>query len=231
VLHEQDRDEEARRAYGQVARLRPESEPGSVYRSRIQLPQNALDTLAEETMGRVVRTDAVLDEVLASLRKRVVVSLQLSGTSDGALLPLEIVGSGDQEIHYPRWLRRGTSERVSEVRGRLFLMQEIDSPEEFENLEVEVRRGSSADLEVVLYSPPSTPGPTDAAARKKSSSHRVSVALVDAAGNSRWSHHTAPSDLSTSLSLAATAEDGLLIVVVEDLASGRWGARIVDLPI
>ncbi|MBZ0111311.1 MAG: tetratricopeptide repeat protein [Thermoanaerobaculia bacterium] len=225
VLHEQDRDEEARRAYEQVARLRPEIEPGSVYRSRIQEPQTALDVLAEQTLGLVVRSDSALDQVLASLRTKVVLSLQLAGTSDGALLPLEIFGPADQEILHPQWLRRGTTERIAEARGQLLLLQELEPPEDLEDLEIHIVGRSPNGLEVTLsWLPP------EAVIPRAAVMSRLSLATVDETGVAGWTHHTVASATTATLVLPATPEDGLLIVVVEDLTTGQWGARIVDIP-
>ncbi len=207
---------------------------------QLQAGNEPLADWADASGGRVIAKADELDALLESLSGRFRVTFQVARDLDGQLRPLEIKArQGGLDIRGPRWVRSATPEGVTEARVRRILAGEPEV-------------GSLAVSARFQAEPASSGRPSDGLKvgtlrlgldltrrgsrppEPASSTLRLTIAYGREDGAPSISHEVlSRQDLSGatwSYEKALTLpEDAVwLIVVVEDLASGEWGARDLE---
>lgn len=206
----------------------------------------ALGLLAGATGGELVTDPAALPGALAALGRRVRVELTSVQPPGAEPQPLAIrTGRRGWTVRAPEWIGGGTPRAVAALRARSLLAGDeapgglsvravVELPpagagaaagparlEARVGLEATGLEGDSGEDEgVSAASAPAVP--------------RVTVAALDAAGRTTVEHPAATvrrdgSDLVVSLPLPVTADVDRVAVVVEDLATGRWGGALAGL--
>lgn len=193
-------------------------------------PAEPLQVLARETGGAAVTKVVGLPDVVTSLGQWYRVTFQTSRELDGRLHPVEVESRGvGTSASAPAWVRSGTPEAVAEARVRRIVRGEYEVgdlavlarpvPSEPNQIEVSLDLVGTA---VRLPDPGSSPLRVTLAygaeGKRPTFQHRI-LTGQDLAG-SRWTER---------LPLDAPAGTEYVIVVVEELYSGAWGARDVSL--
>ncbi len=235
VLERQGRRREARAAFHEARELDPETVPADeTPLAELAAPAVPLEKLGGRTAGSLVRGSDDLAATLAALPYRVRVTYQLPGPPDGALHPLEVrCERRGCELRAPAWARSGTPDEVAAARIRRWL-----ADDDFEGtLEVRARLvpGShriAAELELPGVAA-GEDGEGPALRLTLGYGDPESIAEVrherrvprEIEGEERWSVEVG---FSPDL-LPAEGSRGVA-VGVEHLATGRWGAAVVELP-
>lgn len=205
-------------------------------------PVGALRPLADATVGRVLRDGGDLRSFLDTTGRKVRLTYQLEDLPQGSLQQVQVTSPrlSGRFIH-PRWSRAGTPEPVTEARLRQLLGPE---PGLSSLVDGEVTGGAA--------SPPSVQAGVDTQGILQLALRRASGAQdAEMAGSQRPS--------AVRLSLGSASEEGDVrivhrrlvltdqarqvvpgtdldpeaaawVVLVEDLETGSWQARMLDLP-
>ena len=233
VLEERAEAQQARYAYTLARWTDPDYALEKLGPSdELREPMTPLETLAETTGGRVVRTDQELASLLADLPSRVRLTYQVEEEVDGSLRPVEVRYRQQwRGLVHPAWTRLATPDLVAEARIRRLLSGDPSAG----TLDVRVvQRPRAEGREIEARVQVSGSGlPTDPEERAR---FRVTVGLggpeaepvivhevvdpVALAGQATWTYRRGVDD---SDDLPAVA------VVVEDLRTGIWGGRLLDL--
>ncbi len=194
-----------------------------------------LTALTRATTGSVVRDAEALDAAVASLAWRLRITYQVPGPPDEELREVSVAADfPDFRLRAPGWGRSATPDAVAAARVRRLLAaagRPDDPPRGDVGLGVDLRRLAGAgELEVRLPLPdPDLWEETERPAVRVSLGfggpeseeivveHRRGAGTVD---GRRW---------TATLEVPLAGEEPWLAVVVEDLETGSWGARLVEL--
>ena len=181
--------------------------------------------------GEVVRGTEDLARALAGLPQRVQVTYQVAGAPDGRLHGLEARWTrSERTLDYPRWTRRSTPESVAAARTRWLLAAGEPTGGELEVDAGFVRQENA--VEVVLgLAPGEVPAVGDDAVL------RLTLGFGGPDLPTRVEHrHFGPQSLAGKESwtfrtgVEAPGEGSWMAVLVEDLDTGLWGSRLIELP-
>ncbi|MEE8138802.1 MAG: VWA domain-containing protein, partial [Thermoanaerobaculia bacterium] len=218
-----------------LRRLRREKEPQA--RPVLLDPMTPLGLLAGSTGGELVTGQLQLKDLLERLlqRRRLVYRRESSGQAGWRRLEVvAALSEGAPErltVRAPGWASSVTPEVVAAVRARRFFADEIDEGDLPIAAAVQpLERPGSSRLVVQLDAPtPTRPG----------LSLRLTVGAADADDRLRVTHELRTpgsilseeefgvETLTLELELAGEPE-GPVVVLVEDLATGRWGAAFAS---
>jgi len=238
VLDAQNKNQEATAALDHASRLDPNRAIAAGYAPTLLEPQLPLKMLSRTTAGRVVRGAPALSDFLAELSRRVRLTYQVTGYPDGLLhtLKAQYHGPARRSLSHVGWARSATPEMVAAVRARRLLESGTNDGE----LQVEIgfqpeasgERDLRGQLRLSLETQTSRLSEAEA---KPSVTLRVTVAFGYPDDEPSIVHHspktTAMSAAGWSQSLALQIPEGSawLAVVVEDLQTGSWGGRLLEL--
>lgn len=235
VLEGQGRRREARAAFQEARRLDPESIPADeTPLGELLAPDEPLEKLGAWTTGSLVRGGDELSAALAALPYRVRVTYQLPGPPDGTLHPLEVrCRRRGCDLFSPAWARSGTPDEVAAARVRRWLAED-----EFEGqLDVAARPVPGGHRIAVELALPGIGAGEDGGAPAL----RLTLGFGDpesitAVRHERRAAHALEGEGKWGLEidydpdlLPAEGSRGV-VVAVEHLATGRWGATVVELP-
>jgi tetratricopeptide (TPR) repeat protein len=234
VLKRLGEDDEARWAEQQAADLDPDGQGGgAVAEARLVHPAGPLEIRAQATAGAVVQSPQDLAGALRSLDQRVAVSFQLQGPPLGRLLPLEV--SLERPLlasRAPAWVRSSTPSAVSAARARR--LAEGDLVQGSEEVAITFRPGERPGSGHVEVDPSSLLG-APAGRSLTRTLVRISLAVTGPLEAPRVRHELLELPLSDeergqpwSLPVDFSAGADRIAVVVEDLGTGRWGARRLE---
>ncbi len=253
VLEAREQTQEANAALRLARRLDPDvaiAAAGPI--AGLLDPVAPLETLAESTAGEVVRGAGDLASALDRLRRRIWLTYQVAGPPDGDLHALEARFKRSRGLIYPGWIRSSTLESVSAARARRLLAGEPTGGTLAFSAEFVSRERASAtalreeatagngehqlgEIHLALE-PPQGDAPdgytADPAAQtmlrltlgiggpdvEPTVEHR---SLGSQTGRETWSYRVGfemPEDRSW------------LAVLVEDLETGAWGGRLIEVP-
>ena len=223
----------ARQAFRHAVELDPDL--ASQYpqaRPRLLEPLAFLEVLAQATAGRTVLDSDDLAEAVLSLSRRARLTYQISGWPQGSIQDLEVALLGSAlELRHPRRARSGTPETVAAARARrlaggdlvagdLKVRAALDSKsEEVETLLVEVDRESLAGedtgdrpirVRVTLATGRPDGVPTV---------NHERIEIASSQDDNPW-RYRAP--------IAKLGAEEWIVVVVENVETGRWGAALID---
>ncbi len=232
VLEGQKETQRAMAAYDLARRLDPRTAADAAGPiAALIAPSEPLETLAQATAGGVLRSAGELGEALGGLRHRWRVTYQVAGAPDGQLYALEAEWTrSERALIYPGWARSSTPESVAAARARWLLAAgepeggSLDVAADLlpEAGAVDVRldlvagevpeMGEDAVLRLTLGF-----GGPDVATRVE---HRH-FGPQSLAGQESWNFRA---------SVEMASEEAWLAVLVEDLDTGLWGSRLIELP-
>ena len=232
VLEAREETQEAHAAFRLARRLDPDvalaigagdSEAGGPIASLLE-PSAPLAMVAQATSGSVVRGAKDLAEALEGLRHRVRLTYQVAGLPDGNLHELDVHYLGSRQLIHPGWARSSTPESVAAARTRRLLAGEptgggmkvratVHRPGEID-LSLEppdtVEEGAS---EAVLRLSIGTGGPDV----ESTVEHR---SLGTQTGAGPWTYR---------VGFEMLEDRSWLAMVVEDLETGAWGGRLIEM--
>lgn len=195
----------------------------------------AAEVFAEATAGRAMQDRQDLQEALAALPHRLLLTYQVEGTPTGQLADLELRVPGKSlRLRAPPRMRSGTPETVSAARGRRALLGELEGDSRDLRGHLEPKGEDPEDTEIVIPlrgwpgSVSTEPGPGE-----EGGPYRLTVARADFDGRPEVYHlararGSAGGDPVVRFPLRAGPETPFLAVVLEDLSTGLWGAQLID---
>ncbi len=205
-------------------------------------PVAPLETLAGNTAGGVVRSAKDLASALDRLRWRVWLTYQVAGMPDGDLHALEVRFQGSRTLVFPGWARSSTPEPVAAARARRLLGGEPTGGTLAFSAEYIAAAGAGkqhrGEIHLELEPPVDDAGEDTAEGGEWSASEtllRLTLGiggpdvepvveyrrLRSREGSETWSYRVGfemPDDRSW------------LGVLVEDLETGAWGGRLIEVP-
>ena len=228
-----DGKEVERRALGLDPRklVRRRQDEPSEARSLLFDRRAPLELLAESSGGELITGPLQLPDLLSRLSRRRRLAYRLEAGGSAGWRRLEVVATGSERagealtVRAPAWAIEITPEVVAAVRVRRFLADEIDEGELATAAAVESREGEAgARLLVQLEAP-----------QNEKLAVRVTVAVADAEDRLQVSHELRaleglPSQEDVGFEsrilelVLADEPEAPVVVLVEELASGRWGA-------
>ncbi len=192
-------------------------------------PHVPLGLLAAESGGRTVEKVTELPALLADLASRHYVTFQVDRALDGRLRPLTLgANKTGMRLNAPKWVRSSTPEAVAEARVRRIVTGE---PELGELALSARKRTSGADGKISVSLRLDLGASAQAEPSSLESTLRLTVASGIEGGPARFTHHLLVGQKlsgalwSHELPLDLTGDEEWLVLVVEDLATGAWGAR------
>ncbi|MEM7585122.1 MAG: tetratricopeptide repeat protein [Acidobacteriota bacterium] len=233
VLEAQNKSPQAIEAFERASRLDPAFTYEEVGATAELLDGTIpLGAIAEVTAGQTVRSRGQLSDLFEDLGQRVRLTYQVAGLPDGKIHPLQARYLGPpRQLSHPGWARHALPESVAAARARRLLAGEPS--------------GGSWRLQAAA-SPTSTYGRAalalslEEATAQLSSDEPAVVRLTLATGGpdepARIEHrqlglHTAADLAAWRQRLELDVSDATWVaVIVEDLAGGGWGGRLIELP-
>lgn len=234
VLERLGEEDEARWAQQQAADLDPARQGGgAVAEARLVNPAGPLEIRAQATAGAVVQSPQDLAGALRSLDQRVAVSFQLQGPPLGQLLPIETTLQRPLlASRAPAWVRSSTPPAVSGARARR--LAEGDAVNGPEDVAITFRPGERSGSGHVEIDPSSLLGSPEERTLTRTLV-RISLAVTGPGEAPRVRHELLQLPQSEeqqgqpwSLPVELSAGADRIAVVVEDLGTGRWGARRLE---
>ena len=230
LLDKQGRVFEARETYRRALAFDPGLAPRFPFaEAALREPTAPLQTLADNTRGRMIGDGAALDEFLAALGRRLRLTYQVSGVPDGTLHRLAL-NSPDRGfvVRGPAWARSGTPPSVAELRLRRLLAGTLEDG----TLQVAVPNPIAGATNPQIVFGPSERDPDQTLSR-----FRISTAERLESGEVFYRHRlwTPPTETDAPESpleapLTEIANDTKeLAVIVEALDRGQWGGAIVNI--
>ena len=236
VLEGLEKTQEATAALDVARRLDPEytdSATGPV--AKMLDPVAPLTEVAHATTGRVVRGGGALVAALGDLRHRVRVTYQVAGAPDGELHSLEaLFKGGERRLAHPGWARSSTPAPVAAARARRLLTGtptggtlELDAEMVGEQIRLAVE-------------PPRREDAVDELADETDEAEETTLRLTLAYGgpDTEPTVEHRPLGVQTGreetwnyqLGVEAPEDFTWLVLLVEDLSTGDWGASLLELP-
>ncbi len=236
VLQAREETQEANAALRLARRLDPGVEVAGAGTGPIAAlldPVTPLETLARSTAGRVVHSDQDLAGALAGLRRRVWVTYQVAGPPDGDLHALEARYKSSRSLVYPAWARSSTLESVSAARARRLLAGEPTGGDLA--FEAEFLRQQPGEIHLEL-APPGAEAVEEVAA--DAASDTVLRLTLGVGGpdveptveHRRLGSQTSRDTWSYRVGFEMPEDRSWLAVLVEDLETGAWGGRLIEVP-
>ncbi len=232
VLDAREQPQEANAALALARRLDPDVEIAGIGPIAALLDSAApLEALARATAGRVVRSDRDLAGALAGLRHRVWLTYQVAGAPDGDLHALEARHKSTRELLYPGWARSSTPEPVSAARARRLLAGEPTGGDLAFEAEFLGHDGGRRGEVHVAFEPPARDPLAEEPAADTVLRLTLGVGGPDVepvvehrrigaqAGQETWSYRAG---------FEMPADRSWLAVLVEDLETGIWGGRLIE---
>jgi Ca-activated chloride channel family protein len=197
-------------------------------------PQGLLETLADETGGALITSAGALAEETRRLGERFRVRYSGAASLDGRPRPLELRPlRGDLQLRGPRWSTSATPQALAAARARGVFEEETRGGLVVESA---VLPGASPDqdeiatLEAVLHL-----DPTLLPDIETSATLRVTLLFAELDALPTVLHRRgAGADLSAARRWVYTATLELshqveeVVVVIEELATGRWGGTVAE---
>ncbi len=218
-------------------------------------PVAPLEALAKTTGGGVVRSAGDLASALGRLRRRVWLTYQIAGPPDGDLHALEARYNGSRRLIYPGWARSSTLEPVSAARARRLLageptggalaldtefvslasLREHDSPPSLQEDDLGKHRLGEIHLELEPPVVDTDQETADVVPPEGGTVLRLTLGvggpdvepvmehrrLGSQAGRETWSYR---------IGFEMPDDRSWLAVLVEDLETGAWGGRLIEIP-
>lgn len=190
---------------------------------------STLRQLTAPTSGAILETDSELEASIAALGRRIRLTFQLAGSPGDDEKPLAVRAAPKGfEVRAPAWCRTSTPRSIAELRARRLLARG-DSAGDL-TPRAQLARGDTGASEVVLR----LPATTETAADLPPTAYRTTLAIADSNGGLRLRHSytsaQAREGWSQHLELPEVEDGALVAVVIEDLATGRWGGEILEVP-
>lgn len=183
--------------------------------------------LAAESGGRLVEKVADLPDLLLSLTGRHYIQFQVDRALDGQIRPLNLSASKSGiRVQGAKWVRSSTPDAVAEARVRRIVTGEPEMGELA--LSARLQGGKSGEASTLVLRLDLTSSQRFSAER---STLRLTVAAGIEDGPARFTHHLLAGQKLTGalwshdLPVELSGEEEWLVVLVEDLATGVWGAR------
>jgi hypothetical protein len=212
-----------------AVRLDPSLEGVGITVGGLLEPQTPLYSLAGDSSGRVIRDAEALGKAVADLGRRLRLTFQMPGAPDGLLHEVRVHRAGSEKpIASPGWVRSSTPPTASVARARRLL----------------VGHGTSGDLGLeVGWDCPDSEGEPQLRVRLANegfdgqlagrSAHRVTVAVGQPDAPVATSQFAIEeSELSgegwTRRLDSEASSERWVAVVVDDLATGRWGGELLE---
>ncbi len=243
VLDEQEKLQEATAAFRLARRLDPETVDAAAGRiAALNDPAAPIETLARATAGELVKSAGELEKALERLARRVRLTYQVTGPPDGRLHPLEArFKDGARRLVYPAWARASIPEPVAAARARRLLAGEptgggLPLAADFVPAAGTPRRGA-VEVRFALAEEQRRA----AAGEQRKVGERPLLRLTLGYGGPdvepRVEHRPlgpqsfAGREAWTFQASVELPEDRpWLAVLVEDLETGLWGGRLIELP-
>ena len=229
VLEKQGKTQSATAALDLAHRLDPEltaADAGPL--PALLEPLEPLGVLARETGGAVVRGSGGLADALAELGRRVRLTYQVAGLPDGELHALEArYRRGQRQLTYPGWARSSTPLSIAEARARRLLRGEPTGGE----LAVSAELLGNGEIRLSVALPAA-----EAGGENPETTLRLTLGYGDPDAEPSLEHRPLGSQTGRHqaweyrIGVEAPEELTWLAVLVEDLNTGRWGARLIELP-
>ena len=240
VLAAQDKSQEANAAFELAGRLEPDSAAAEIGPPAALLaPLEPARAIARVTAGGLVRSASELRSQLEDLSRRVRLTYQVAGAPDGELHTLEanFVGAAGRRLTHPAWARSATPETVAAARVRRLVAGErtggdLPLSAEFESAGPLSHRRGTLVLRLGRVPVAAPEAAQEGAAIRRLTlgfagpdfepliEHRPLDPLPMVDGET-WTHRA---------ELELPADRPWLVVVVEDLETGSWSGRVMDLP-
>ncbi len=233
ALGEQGLEDEARSMRAMAGELDPTiagEDPGAL--ATLLEPTEVLDLIAEETSGRVLYEEEDLDTSLQGLGRRLRLTLQIPGVPTGEIYPV-VARISDKKliVRGPLWVRFGSPPTVSIARARLLASGGPVEPD----LVLDARLEWSADTDLArleLQLPLATGGdelePGEVSQRCRLTAAWLAEDEIQGIEQVAVDCPFRDGLLAASLELRAPSGSELAALVVEHLASERWGAEIFE---
>lgn len=208
-------------------------------------PLAPLEGLATATGGELIQDAESLMLALGRLPRRQWLRFEPGAGARGEIRSVEVKLSGEARsgrggepvIRARGWTADATPESMSALRARRFLGEKAEEGDLLISAAVRPEAPGVEPSVIVQYDPPEV-----AAATGEPMPLRVSVAVADPTGEAAVLHHGLDPDGIAERVLAAGGEASLLelplpagidvdapiVVVLEDLSSGRWGAAFAS---
>ncbi len=239
VLEARERSQEANAALRLAHRLDPSIEvAGAGPVAALLAPVAPLETLARTTAGAVVRSDTDLAAALAGLGRRVRLTYQVAGPPDGRLHSLEARFKSGRRLLYPGWARVSIPESVAAARARRLLAGEptggaLELTADFVTTsgDGELRQG---ELHLALEPPPGGLGEgSGAGAAGSDTVLRLTLGVggpevEPAVEHRRLGLQSGAGPWSYRVGFEMPEGRSWLAVVVDNLDSGVWGGRLIE---
>lgn len=202
----------------------------------------SLRPLADATVGQLLRGGRDLESFLASSPQKVRLTYQLEDLPRGTLQDVQVTSSRlTGRLLYPRWSRSGTPELVTEARLRQLLGAE---PSLSALVDGEITGGDTAApslqanldasgaLTLTLNRPAAPSLPEAPESSQLPTAVRLSLASASEDGEIHITHRRLvltddPRQITPGDDL--DLDDAAWVALVEDLESGSWQARMLDL--
>ncbi len=233
LLEAQNKTPQAIEAFERASRLDPEFTYEEVgHTAELMDPLAPLRTITRTTNGVTVRGARQLADTVDDLRRRVRVTYQVVGLPDGKLHSLEARYLGPpRELTHPVWARHSVPEAVAAARVRRLMAGEPTGGTWRLNATASPTAATGLALALDLES--GTVQATDI----EPAVLRLTVAIGGPDSEPQIEHHSlgvqSLADLDNwrhRMDLDNTENAPWLAVLVEDLASGAWGGRLIELP-
>ncbi len=233
VLQAREETQEATAALRLARRLDPGVEVAGAGTGPIAALLDAetpLETLARTTAGGVVRSAGALGRALDGLRQRVWLTYQVAGPPDGDLHALEARFKNQRPLIYPTWARSSTPEPVSAARARRLLAGEPTGGGLVLAAEFEGRGELHLEIE-----PPATALDDPAADVASDTVLRLTLGVggpgvEPTVEHRRLGSQTGRNTWSYRVGFEMPEDRSWLAVVVEDLETGTWGGKLIEIP-
>jgi hypothetical protein len=234
LLRALGRQPEARLAFARAVALDPSLAPRyPEVAAGLLDPSPPLAALADDTAGRLVADGPLLEAAIGSLSRRVRLTYQVEGPPSGGLLPVEVRPRRPGiRLRAPRWARWGSPETLAELRVRRVLAGDLPGGA----LPVHAELAPAGDdgegpARLAVRIDP------DSALREPASEEPAWIRLTLGSGGpgvtATVRHERLPprqlAGFSWETDLPGAAPGPWIAVLVEDLATGAWGADVVEL--
>ena len=237
VLDARGESQEANAAWRLARRLDPEVEvAGTGPIAALLDARGPLDILAHTTGGAVVSSAKTLAGALDGLQRRIWLTYQIAGVPDGELHALEARFKGSRSLIYPGWARSSTPESVSAARVRRLLAGEPTGGELTLDAEFMTAAGLGPDRRgelQVAFEP--IGGTNDDSESEAHAVLRLSLGVGGPDVDPTVEHRplglqARPGTWTYSLGFEMPEDRSWLAVLVEDLETGAWGGRLIEVP-
>ena len=240
VLASRDKRQEAAAALALARQLDPgRAGDANAPEATLLDPSEPQREIARVTTGGLVQSPSRLRDLLGELGRRVRLTYQVAGSPDGELHALQAtyIGPARRSLKHPGWARSATPPAVAAARARrLLTLGETTDGE----LPLSARLDPQARFEVRTAVELRVGEPTARgldSADERTASWRITLGFGGPDSEPLIEHRRldpvrlAPAEAWTHrVEVERPQESSWLTVVVEDLETGSWGGRLIELP-